>query len=32
MTTANDILKQIKDDDVKFVDLRFTDRRASCSM
>ena len=25
MTTANDILKQIKDNDVKFVDLRFTD-------
>ena len=25
MTTAKDILKQIKDNDVKFVDLRFTD-------
>ena len=25
MTTANDILKQIKDNEVKFVDLRFTD-------
>lgn len=25
MTTANDILKQIKDNDIKFVDLRFTD-------
>ncbi|MBB4000360.1 type I glutamate--ammonia ligase [Aureimonas pseudogalii] len=25
MTSANDILKQIKDNDVKFVDLRFTD-------
>jgi glutamine synthetase len=25
MTTANDILKRIKDEDVKFVDLRFTD-------
>ena len=25
MTTANDILKQIKENDVKFVDLRFTD-------
>ena len=25
MTTANDIMKQIKDNDVKFVDLRFTD-------
>ncbi|MEK1869407.1 MAG: glutamine synthetase beta-grasp domain-containing protein, partial [Ensifer adhaerens] len=25
MTTASDILKQIKDNDVKFVDLRFTD-------
>ncbi|PCI02982.1 MAG: type I glutamate--ammonia ligase [Hyphomicrobiales bacterium] len=27
MTTAADILKQIKDEDVKFVDLRFTDPR-----
>ncbi|SJZ57673.1 type I glutamate--ammonia ligase [Consotaella salsifontis] len=25
MTTGNDVLKQIKDNDVKFVDLRFTD-------
>lgn len=25
MTTANDILQQIKDNDIKFVDLRFTD-------
>ncbi len=25
MTTASDILKQVKDNDVKFVDLRFTD-------
>ncbi|KQS98343.1 MULTISPECIES: type I glutamate--ammonia ligase [unclassified Rhizobium] len=25
MTTANDILKQIRENDVKFVDLRFTD-------
>jgi glutamine synthetase len=25
MTTATEILKQIKDKDVKFVDLRFTD-------
>ena len=25
MTTAKDIMKQIKDNDVKFVDLRFTD-------
>ncbi|UXM94199.1 type I glutamate--ammonia ligase [Bartonella sp. HY329] len=25
MTTANDILKQIKDNDIRFVDLRFTD-------
>jgi glutamine synthetase len=25
MTTATEILKQIKDNDVKFVDLRFTD-------
>ncbi len=27
MTTAADVLKQIKDNDVKFVDLRFTDPR-----
>jgi glutamine synthetase len=27
MTTAQDVLKQIKDNDVKFVDLRFTDPR-----
>src|SRR5690606_39819761 len=27
MTTAADILKQIQDNDVKFVDLRFTDPR-----
>jgi len=27
MTTASDILKRIKDDDVKFVDVRFTDPR-----
>jgi hypothetical protein len=25
MTTANEVLKEIKDKDVKFVDLRFTD-------
>jgi len=25
MSTAQDILKQIKDDDIKFVDLRFSD-------
>ena len=25
MTSANEILKQIKDNDIKFVDLRFTD-------
>jgi glutamine synthetase len=25
MTTASDILKRIKDEDIKFVDLRFTD-------
>ena len=25
MTTASDIMKQISDNDVKFVDLRFTD-------
>ena len=28
MTTAKDIMKQIKDNDVKFVDLRFTDPRS----
>src|SRR6202008_3985429 len=27
MTTAKDVLKLIKDNDVKFVDLRFTDQR-----
>jgi glutamine synthetase len=27
MTNANDIIKKLKDDDVKFVDLRFTDPR-----
>ncbi len=27
MTSASDILKQIKDNDIKFVDLRFTDPR-----
>ncbi|KAB0676685.1 type I glutamate--ammonia ligase [Aureimonas leprariae] len=27
MTTANDVLKQVQDNDVKFVDLRFTDPR-----
>jgi len=27
MTTASDVLKKIKDDDVKFLDLRFTDPR-----
>ena len=27
MTTAKDVLKQIKDDDVKYVDFRFTDPR-----
>ena len=27
MTTANDVLKRIKDEDVKFIDLRFTDPR-----
>ena len=27
MTTAQDILKRIKDEDIKFVDLRFTDFR-----
>ncbi len=27
MATENDILKQIKDDDIQYVDLRFTDPR-----
>jgi glutamine synthetase len=27
MTTANDVLKLIKDNDVKFADFRFTDPR-----
>ena len=27
MTTANDILKQIKDDSIEYLDLRFTDPR-----
>ena len=27
MTTASDILKRIKDEDIKYVDLRFTDMR-----
>lgn len=27
MTTANEVLKSIKDNDVKYVDLRFTDPR-----
>ncbi|WP_298351491.1 glutamine synthetase beta-grasp domain-containing protein, partial [Rhodoblastus sp.] len=27
MTTAKDILKKIKDEDIKYVDLRFTDPR-----
>ena len=27
MTTAKDVLKQIKDNDVKYVDFRFTDPR-----
>ena len=27
MTSANDILKQIKDEDIQYVDLRFTDPR-----
>ena len=27
MTTASDVLKMIKDEDVKFVDLRFSDPR-----
>ncbi len=27
MATENDILKQIKDEDIQYVDLRFTDPR-----
>ena len=27
MTTGSDILKKIKDEDIKYVDLRFTDPR-----
>ena len=27
MTTGNDILKRIKDENIKYVDLRFTDMR-----
>ena len=27
MTTAKDVLKMIKDNEVKFVDMRFTDPR-----
>jgi glutamine synthetase len=27
MTTVNDVLKLIKDDDVKYADFRFTDPR-----
>ncbi len=32
MKTATDVLKAIKDNDVKYVDFRFTDRAASGSM
>ena len=32
MTTAKDVLKMIKDKDVKYVDLRFTDPRGKCSI
>lgn len=31
MSNADTVLKKIKDEDVKFVDLRFTDRAASGS-
>ena len=31
MKTAKEVLKAIKDNDVKYVDLRFTDPRASGS-
>ena len=27
MSTANDVIKQIKDNDIKYVDFRFTDPR-----
>jgi hypothetical protein len=32
MTTAKDVMKQIKDNDIKFVDLRLPIPKASCSM
>ena len=31
MKTAKDVLKEIKDNDVKYIDLRFTDPRGSGS-
>ena len=31
MTTAKEVMKIIKDNDVKYVDFRFTDRAASGS-
>lgn len=31
MTTAAEILKEIQEKDVKFVDLRFTDPKGKCS-
>ena len=30
MTTAKDVLKLVKDNDVKFADFRFTDPRGKC--
>lgn len=32
MTSVTEVIQKIKDQDVKFVDLRFTDPRARCSM
>jgi hypothetical protein len=31
MTTANDVLKHIRDNDVKFADFRLTERITECS-
>ncbi len=32
MATAKELLKKMKDQDVKYVDFRFTDPGARCSM
>ncbi|GIR09998.1 MAG: hypothetical protein CM15mP21_2600 [Hyphomicrobiales bacterium] len=32
MSDASNVLKMIKDNEVKYVDLRFTDPRGKCSM